>query len=622
MHFPFPKLFLLCLPIVSGAYAEIPTPPVQIYKADGFLVLENGFLKLSFHQQTGQVASIHTRKQGEMICFSSQESRNALYLDWNASPTLPPSESDSKQPRAGYGHPRSANFCILENGPDVAELTFHSPPRPWAPFACEIHYRMPRNQRMVYIWVEITHDSGMPAGSIGQTRLVFRGLTGSQLFTHSIIDRDRIEKFTTSPIVETIQDATYRHADGAVHTKYDNSAFTHDYLAHGLWGHGLGCWFLWPSTEFCNGGPMRQDLTVHRDNVLLAMFQSGHFGAAGIEFNEKEDWSKLFGPVVFYVNDADSEQVAFADAAKQAQQEKANWPYVWLQNDGYSLERTIVNGEVEISNGTPSTGAWVILSPVEQADYALSSKGYQFWSRVKQDGSFTISNVRPGKYKLNCSGADQPNDFQQIVEIDGKTTSLGTLNWEVDRNGKCLWQVGRFDRQTTEFDGGKNPRSYLKFINYFENYPEDVVFEIGTSREKNDWFYAQWDWYKKTPKRSIRFHSDRQYSGDATLTIGFASCDIGKRTLVIRLNGKVLQRLRLPKTGAAGYRSGSQDSRYVLEIIKFDAGLIKNGKNDLSFEISKSQPYPKNEAELGHRKRPRGSVMYDAIRMEVDWFHL
>jgi rhamnogalacturonan endolyase len=628
----------LLIGLIFGCLGLVARGDVAVTETADAVTLDNGLVRLEFSRANGLPKVVSAKVGGEMRRLSDAKARNALYIDWNGGPAVIAPELKAKQPRAGYGGPRDVTLRVVSRSAEVAEVAAVSMPGQWLPFKVEYHFRLHRGERKFYAWAIYSHDKGMAAGDIAQTRFVFRGLTGTELFTHHIVDAKRSGPYNTTPVVETVQDATSLHADGTVHTKYDNSAFTHEYLAHGLWGRGaktegdgVGFWLLWPSTEFNNSGPMRQDLTVHFDNTLLAMFQSGHFGAGIIKLKDDEQWSKLCGPVVFYVNEAASAQEALADASAEANKEREAWPYAWLKHPDYALERGEVRGKVAMSGGRSAAGGWAVLSPVEEIDWAVSANGYQFYSRVGADGGFAIPKVRPGKYKLNIAAADEPVDYRQDIEVKAGENDLGVIAWDVPRAGKTLWQVGKFDRTTMEFLSGDDPRNYMRFMDYFKQFPNDVAFTIGTSNEKTDWFYAHWNWYNQTPRRTIRFEADGKQSGRAVLTVGIAAreyasgkpvADVGERamssgTLVVRLNGEIVAEFRGGKTGAAGYRSASQDSPYVVERVEFDAAKLKPGVNEISFEHAVSRPIPTDPEELKKLRRPRGSVMYDAIRLEV-----
>jgi rhamnogalacturonan endolyase len=292
------------------------------------------------------------------------------------------------------------------------------------------------------------------------------------------------------------------------------------------------------------------------------------------------------------------------------------WPYVWLKHDDYPLERGTVRGQVRLTDGTSAKGAWALLAPPGE-DWFACLKGYDFWSTVDAEGRFTIPKVRPGRYNLYLIGANQFEEFRkEDVEVKAaKETDLGELKWEPIKHGKTLWQIGVADRTPHEFKGGDNYRHYDNFLRYAKEFPEDVTFVVGKSKEKEDWNFAQWSLYSKKPVWTIKFDVAEQAKGKATLTLGLASVHPpsgGRTNLQVKVNGKEIDVVRLGKTGTAGYRSGSSDSLYNVVYVTFDAGLLRQGENEITLGHAEAKPFP--------AERPRsvpGQVMYDAIRLEV-----
>ncbi len=628
------RLFVFAL-LMCTSLARADAPPVVVTEDDASVTLDNGLLRIAVEKATGRVKSFEANVRGAFVQLADPTKKNALYVDWNGTSDGTTEEQKAKAPRAGYGGPgaKMNRVTITEKTDDAATVVINAGPTDFFAFNVQFNVRLARGERKLYAWVLYTHEPDMPGGEIGQTRLVFRAPAVTDLFTHHVVDDVRQNPIPTGKIIETVQDATSRYENGTVYTKYDNTAFTKDFIAHGMTGHGMGLWVLWPSVEFCNGGPLRQDLTVHTDGVLLAMFQSGHFGAPVIRVEAGERWTKLAGPVVFYVNEGTDTRAMWDDAVRETKSLQQAWPFQWLKHDDYPLERGVVRGKVKLSDGTSAKGAWAVLSPTDATDYSLSARGYQFWSRVDADGSFEIPRVRPGAYKLHVSGADQFIDFEKSpIDVKAGANDLGELTWTPIAHGTRLWQVGIADRSTEEFMDGDNPRNYETFLRYFKAFPNDVTFTIGKSDAKRDWYYAQWNWFNKTPRRTIRFDVDKPQSGTATLTVGISAreyangqptTDVADRAkssgqLIVRLNGEQIAAFTGGKTGAAGYRSASQDSPYILETVTFDASKLKPGQaNEITFEHGHSVPFPKDEAERLKAKRPRGSVMYDAIRLEV-----
>src|SRR5438067_1636611 len=140
------------------------------------------------------------------------------------------------------------------------------------------------------------------------------------------------------------------------------------------------------------------------------------------------------------------------------------------------------------------------------------------------------------------------------------------------RSGRTLWQIGVAARSSGEFKRGDDVRHYDNFIRYAADFPNDVTFIIGRSREGEDWNFAQWGWYVKKPYWSILFDQPEASRGKATLTLGYVGWEY-RRPLTVTVNGHEVGRVALRKSGEAVYRSGGQDSLYQVAYVPFDASL-------------------------------------------------
>jgi len=591
-------LLILALAPVAAAGPDAATAAEN----DREIVLRNGRLTLTLAKKSGDLTSIRCEKAGKEIELTN--GKDGMYFDADG---------------AGHFRPTNGAECrVVRDGPDFAEAVLTCKATPKFAFNTEVHYVLPRGESGFYAYVVYGRGPGMAAAGLGQTRFVVKGVHGTELFTHHVVDDRRKGPFPTAKVVETLQDATYRREDGTVYTKYDNSAYLADHRVHGMAGHGLGLWMIFPSNEFVGGGPVKQELTVHMENVVLGMLQGGHFGSGGLQFKEGEPWAKLFGPLFVYVNQGPSVDAMWDEAKKRADAEAAKWPYAWLEHEDYPRERGTVSGRVRLTDGGDTKGAWVILAPPGE-DWTQSSKGYDFWTRAGIGGTFSLAGVRPGRYTLFVSGADQFEDFRREgVEVGpGKETDLGELKWGPVKHGARLWQIGVADRTSAEFKGGDNYRHYGNYLRYPKEFPDDVTFVVGKSKEADDWNFAQWSWYNKKPYWTIQFDLDSAPKGAATLTLGFASAQPakgGRTNLRVKVNGREVSVVRLAKSGAAGYRSGCQDSAYNVAAVPFDAGLLRKEANEITLGHAEAAPFPGP----GERKPPLGEVMYDAIRLEVD----
>ncbi len=610
--------------------AALPiSSPVTVKETDNDITLDNGIVAIAINRKGGSFSSLAYRHDGTEALIG--QAGKSMYFDINCGTEGLAPDVAAKAPKAGYQWANIKSSAVVRNTPDFAEVVLTGEPATYCPFGVDLHFVMQRGESGYYAYAEFRHDASMAGGGIGQTRFV---VLGSDVITDHVIDDARKGPVDRSPFVKAVSDATYLQKDGNVYCKYDNTAFLKNHYVHGMTGNGTGVWMVTPSNEYVNGGPIKQELTVHAGNTLLSMFVGGHFGGAGPHIAVGEPWTHIYGPVFVYLNKGANTDAMFADAKRQADEERAKWPYKWVNNPDYPVDRGTVSGAIHMTDGAPTKGATVVLAQ-PGSDWTLQGRDYEFWSDVDANGQFSISKVRPGTYALYAYGANQFEQFEadNVNVTAGKTTNLGTLDWKAVKHGTTLWQIGTPDRTSLEYRGGEDNwgpngmRHYANYMTYPQAFPNDVTFVIGKSHEATDWNYAQWTWYCKKPYWSIDFTLPSQLTGTATMTVGIAASNPlnGHSTnTVIKVNGHEVQDLHLIKSGAAAYRSGGSDSQYQLKYVTFDASLLKPGDNEITLGDRKATPYPAIPAEAEGRTAydgmsvgTVGAVMYDAIRLEV-----
>jgi rhamnogalacturonan endolyase len=615
---PFiPALFTAAIVSAAPAFAQAQAPAVKASDADNRILLDNGLVAITLAKPRGAISSIRALINGKEMELGNGS--NAMMFDFDT------------EPRAHANIGPGATVKLVSSTPEMAEVSLITEPTPVVHFRTETHYILRRGDQGFYCWIQFTHGPGMAAAILEQTRAVIRPVKGTALFTNYIVDDFRKGPFHASKVLATVFDTTWVYEeDHIAHSKYETSMFIGDDLVHGMAGHGVGLWLIQPGREYVNGGPLHQELTVHQDspqnppqnNILLWMLQGNHFGAPVISLKADEAWSRFYGPCFVYVNaipDAGADGATDAlweDAKKKASMEDANWPYAFVKNDDYPLERGVVNGTVKVSSGDAAKDAWVVLAPNDAEDFNMSANGYEFWTHAGADGHFSIPKVRPGTYKLFVSGANQFDDFTKAdVKVEaGKTVDLGTLNWPAKTHGQTLWQIGTPDRSGREFAHGNDTHHYINHLLYAQNFPDDVTFTIGKSHENNDWNFSQWGWYNKRPYWSVLFEGPAAPPKAATLTLSFVAFDY-PRGLKVTLNGHDLDTLKLKKSGMAGYRSGAQDSLRQTVVLKVDPGFLKKTGNELRLEpLGAVQYTPENTT----TPNQIGTINYDALRMEIE----
>jgi rhamnogalacturonan endolyase len=609
----------IVLDLFSSMATNADAPAVTATEDTQQIVMSNGIVSLTISKRKAEIVSIKYAHSGQETEMGNPG--HAMYFDSNGGPRDVPPDQVGKGPKAGYeplgGYVQSVK--LVQSGPNRAEVALSGGPIFWFPFYTEVHYVLFRGQSGFYAYVIFRHDAFMPAASLGQTRFVLRGPAGTGLYTDHVVDDQRKGPFPTSPTVRQVMDATFLLQDGTVYTKYNNTAFMADHYFHGMTGHGVGIWMIAASNEYCNGGPVKQELTVHMDNTLLSMLDGGHFGAGSPDFAQGEAWTKVYGPFMIYLNNGLSMDTMYADAKRQTAQEQRQWPYSWLNDPNYPIARGSVVGQVRLANAKSTAGAWAVLAD-PGGDWPMQSKNYEFWAQVGKDGGFAIDKVRPGTYTLYVYGADQFEQFSQdgVAVNVGRSTDLGTLLWKPVTHGVTLWQIGKADRSTAEFKDGGDVRHWANFMRYPKVFPNDVTFVIGKSHEATDWNFAQWTWYCTKPYWTIQFQESQTLAGTAMLTLGICSSNPlhGSHTnLQVKVNGQLVDTLHLPKSGAAGYRSGGEDSLYQVVYVPFDASLLKAGENEITLGDQDAQPFPSPEVQM---RGQVGEVMYDAVRLEIE----
>jgi rhamnogalacturonan endolyase len=275
--------------LYPSAVAAAPGPPVAATSNDREIVLDNGIVSLTVDRHSSNIIALTYRHAGQALEVGKHG--QSMYFDSNGGTTGLPADVAAKAPRAGY-MPLGAyvqSVDLASNTANEAEVVAKGGPTTYLPFSTEVHYVVKRGLSGYYAYCVYHHGVGMAAGTVGQTRFVVRGPAGPALFTDVAVDNSRLGAVDESPDVKTVSDATFLQQDGHVYCKYDNSAFMAQHHVHGMSGHGVGVWMINPSEEYVNGGPIKQELTVHQDNTLLNMLQGGHFGAGGISVAKNEN---------------------------------------------------------------------------------------------------------------------------------------------------------------------------------------------------------------------------------------------------------------------------------------------------------------------------------------------
>ncbi|CAK9186563.1 unnamed protein product [Ilex paraguariensis] len=387
----------------------------------------------------------------------------------------------------------------------------------------------------------------------------------------------------------------------------------------------------WPAFSL---GETRIAFKLRKDN--------GHYAGDDLvpKFGQGEPWKKVFGPVFIYVNsvmDGEDPFTLWDDAKNQMLVEVQSWPYSFPASEDFpfSDQRGNVSGRLLVRDGYVSddyilgNGAYVGLAPPgEVGSWQRECKDYQFWTKADDAGYFSINDVRAGNYNLYAWVPGFVGDYRNEVAITvtpGSDIDMGEIIYEPPRDGPTLWEIGIPDRSAAEFyvpdpnpkfinklfiDHPERYRQYGLWERYAEIYPsEDLVYTVGESDYRKDWFFAQVTRYKGDntfvgTTWQVRFKLDNVESGSYKLRVALASAALAE--LQVRVND--------PNTPRPLFTSG---------LIGRDNSIARHGIHGLYWLYNVDIPSARlvqgdNTIFLGQPRSvsPFQGLMYDYIRLE------
>ncbi|KAK1375118.1 Rhamnogalacturonan endolyase [Heracleum sosnowskyi] len=514
---------------------------VKLVVQNSYVLLDNGLVKLTILKPQGIVAGIKYGGLENLLDLKSGETGRGY---WDINWSLP------------GGHPRYQQltgtvFGTIHSSNDKVEVSFKSIYNASTsgirlPLTFDLRYILKSGDSGFYCYGIYERPPGCRAFDLAQTRMVFK-LQRERFHYMAITD----EKQRIMPMPEDMDDKRSKQLivpesrlltnpinpdlKGEVDDKYQYSMDNKDAGVHGWISSGpiIGFWVIFPSQEFRNGGPTKQNLTVHTGPNCLAMFHGTHYIGDDISahFEEGETWRKVLGPFFVYLNSTPSVSKAYnlwSDAKKQRLFEESEWPYV-----SDSL--------------IPAQKACVGLSAARtEGSWQTESKDYQFWVPTDSNGKFTIKNVIPGIYALHGWVPGFIGDYldQKLVTITaGSEIQLGNLIYAPDRDGPTVWEIGYPDRTALGYyvpdvnptyvnklflHSTEKYRQYGLWDRYTDMHPEsDQTFTIGINDPKKDWFFAHVDrrvgdkYYPSTWR--IKFNLKSVASGIYKLRLATAS---------------------------------------------------------------------------------------------------
>ncbi|PHT50864.1 hypothetical protein CQW23_10611 [Capsicum baccatum] len=511
-------------------------PGVQLYIPDDHhVVMDNGILQVTLSVPDGIVTGITYNSVDNLLEFLNDET-NRGYWDvvWSSAGTTGTTGI--------FERVICTNYKVILETDDQIELSFS---RTWdvslqdelIPLNIDKRFIMLKGSSGFYSYAIYDHLEGWPGFNLDETRIAFKLRKDKFHYMAMADNRQRYMPLPDDRLPDRGQPLAYPEAvllvnpiepefKGEVDDKYQYSSEDKDLKVHGwiCMDPSLGFWIIVPSDEFRSGGPLKQNLTSHVGPTALSVFLSAHYAGEDLvpKFGQGEPWKKVFGPVFIYLNSVTSGEdplTLWEDAKKQMLTEVQSWPYSFPCSEDFpsSSHRGNISGRMLVldryfkDDKIPASGAYVGLAPPGEAgSWQRECKDYQFWTRADEEGNYVISNIRAGDYNLYAFVPGFIGDYKSDVKItitSGCRIEMDDLVFEPPRNGPTLWEIGIPDRSASEFYIPDPDPKYVNklFINhpdrfrqyglwerYADLYPNgDIVFTIGESDYKKDWFFVQ-----------------------------------------------------------------------------------------------------------------------------------
>ncbi|MFS7913225.1 putative rhamnogalacturonan endolyase [Helianthus anomalus] len=629
---------------------------VKMHFRKHHVVIDNGIVQLTLTNPGGYVTGVKYNNIDNLLESQNDESDRGYWdLVW--------SSPDNLGTTGTFERIEGTSCEVIVETEDQVELSFT---RTWDSTLVGKHVPLKIDKRFVvlrgssgfYSYAIYEHLEGFPGFNLDETRIVFKLRKDKFHYMAMSDDRQRYMPLPDDRLHDRGKPLAYPEAvllvnpvepefKGQVDDKYQYSCETKDLKVHGWISTDppVGFWQITPSNEFRTGGPTKQELTSHVGPINLAMFISAHYGGNDlvVKFSEGELWKKVFGPVFMHLNTTstagEDPLTLWQDAKNQMLEEVGKWPYSFPASKDFQQanERGVISGRLFVydrfisDEQAPTNGAYIGLAPPgDPGSWERENKGYQFWSKTDEQGCFSIEHILPGTYNLYAWVQGFIGDYktpEAIAITPGCDIEVGDLVYEPPRDAPTLWEIGIPDRSAAEFyipdpdpmytnqfltDDPNRFRQYGLWERYATLYPDgDLVFTIGESDYRKDWFFAHVprkkgeNVYEKTTW-TIKFKLNN-VNKDETYKLRLALASAQVSDLQVRVNDL--------NTDSPLFSTG---------IIGGDNAIARHGIHGLSWLFSIDIPGTlliSNEENTIYLTQANGGtpfrgVMYDYIRFE------
>lgn len=604
----------------SVTISQDPNRLIQEYT--NYIILKNGIIEAKIQKGTSNIQSLKINGVETLLqTNTSNPTRVGTYYDLTSS--------------ADFETIFGATFSIKEETADYIDVSFS---RPYiagvnkTPVDADIHYVLKKNDTGLYTYSILRHKASYPNFDLGSWRQV---LWINNTVTDKICVNDLKtwnmpqpgDAWSPTPIPEIIK------IDSGVRAgKYDGKyQFSESLIGLKAYGHStdknnLGIWTVMGNHEYFNSGPSHHDLNA-ASGIIHVCMNGVHYGSAGFNVLQGEEWSKIYGPYLIYANQKSTATENWDDAKARAAKDETEWPYAWLTNTPeYPLAAgrgniignfSIVDpSKTEVNGG----GAWIgvtKLSDDSNGNWQFEEENYQYWVKTDASGNFNIKNVRPGTYTLFAYKDGTTGEYRQetVVVTAAATTNIGNINWAIPRaNGKLIFEIGVPNRTAEEYkfgdfdycEGFVEKKFATTFTNPIEYNTEDKNWATALPYVQSGYFNTDgtrslWDW-----NINFTLTGTIPTTGNAKLTIAYASSDHAQNWIFI--NGTRVtpsSGYYPPNGGGNAFLRQSNHAKYGLATFDIPYSKLKTGKNTIKLQM------PSTSSGSNH-------VMYDYISLEGD----
>ena len=488
---------------------------------------------------------------------------------------------------------------VLADGPEVVHVAYIDDE---SDLKLAYHLVVAGEDPTVYGYVVASAD--VPGVVVNELRTVYR--FDSTLFTTGYTAKrqglqPRAEYMAAHG--EKLQDETFRfpeavrYSNSDVYSKYDYAGYFADNDVWGQWSGGRtddewGAWFI-PMDKSCYpGGPLKQELLVHYDSIILNYMTGAHFGTG--DFEVEPGWKKLYGPWCMYFNHGGD---VVADARARADAEKRAMPAAWLDEPGlYDGAYASVAGSVLPASPVEHPQGWTVTASDAPGDVFRQKAGRIYYAKTDGD-SFELAGMQPGRYwlraRLNATADAGDYDLGTVDLAPGQRLDAGTLK-AANPARPLVWSIGAYTGTTEPFKFSNQQRNYV----WMGLVPKNLVYEVGSDAPE-DWYYLQ----RYEGAWRIRFARPAQRAKSYLLTVRLAGTTLAQMIpgqadvrFCVALNGAEVAN-ELYENDRAAYRSSvTGGAPQKLEVVVPAEAL--EDENELVFTTD-------------------GYVMYDMIKLEV-----